>query len=97
MHHRISWWVSEFRSTRRVGSPAVTFPRFLARASSSPCVAASTATGMSGSGMSQGATSSGRSLAEIVSPVSAVPSLVSAQMSPATQNGTGRKPDPSGE
>ena len=90
-------WVFEVTTAAGSGSPAVTFPRFLARASSSPCVAASMATGMSGSGMSQGATSSGSSLAEIVSPVSAVPSLVSAQISPATQKGTGRSPDPSGE
>ena len=36
-------------------------------------------------------------MAETVSPVSAGPSFVRAQMSPATLYGTGRKLDPSGE
>ena len=55
------------------------------------------ATGSSGSGISHGWISSGKSLAETVSPVSAGPSFVSAQMSPATLYGTGRKLDPIGE
>jgi hypothetical protein len=97
MHHSTSWRVSGLRSSRMVGSPATSRPRFLARASSSARVLATIATGSSGSGISQGATSSGFSLAEIVSPVSALFDLVIAQMSPATQAGTSRRLVPSGE
>jgi len=43
------------------------------------------ATGSSGSGMSHGAMSTGSSLPEIVSPVSALVDLVNAQTSPAMQ------------
>ncbi len=97
IHHSTSWWVSALRSSRRVGSPAVSLPRPLARASSSLRVLAATATGSSGSGMSQAPTSSGSSLAEIVSPVSAVDTFVTAHMSPATHCETGRSVAPSGE
>ena len=58
---------------------------------------ATIATGSSGSGISHGATSSGESLAEIVSPVSALVDFVIAQMSPATACGTSRSAEPSGE
>ena len=47
------------------------------------------ATGSSGSGISHGSISSGSSLAESVSPVSARPSLATAQMSPAMACGDG--------
>src|SRR6266540_921219 len=97
MHHRTSWCVSALRSSRIVGSPATSRPRFLARASSSERVLATMATGSSGSGISQGAISSGCSLLEMVSPVSAVLDFVIAQMSPAIQNGTSRTLAPSGE
>ena len=55
-----------------------------------------TATGSSGSGRFQQDSSSGWSDADTVSPVSAVPSLVSAQMSPATHSSTSRRVAPSG-
>ena len=55
------------------------------------------ATGSSGSGLSQASISSGRSRSDRVSPVSAVPSLATAQMSPATHWATGRWTLPSGE
>ena len=97
MHHSTSWWVSGLRSSRSVGSPATSRARFLASASSSERVLATTATGSSGSGISHGAISSGSSLAEMVSPVSALADLVIAQMSPATQYGTSRSVAPSGE
>ena len=96
-HHSTSWPVSACRSTRTVGSPAVSRPSALASASSSPRVAASTAIGSSGSGISHGAISSGADFAEIVSPVSAVPSRPTAQMSPATARSIGRSVAPSGE
>jgi hypothetical protein len=47
--------------------------------------------------MSHETTSKGASLAETVSPVSALASLAIAQISPATQNGTGLRLDPDGE
>ena len=97
MHHSTSWWVSGLRSSRSVGSPAVSLARPLASASSSLRVFARTATGSSGSGISHGAISSGASLAEMVSPVSALVSLVTATMSPATADSTGRSVAPSGE
>ena len=75
--------------------PAATFARLFASASSSPCDAASTATGSSGSGMSHGAIRSGSSRAEIVSPVSAV-MRATAQTSPATACGTAWSVDPKG-
>ena len=59
MHHSTSWWVSALRSSRSVGSPAVSRASPLASASSSERVLARTAIGSSGSGMSHGATSSG--------------------------------------
>jgi hypothetical protein len=46
---------------------------------------ATTAIGSSGSGIVHACISSGWSLAEMVSPVSALPDLVIAQMSPAMQ------------
>ena len=97
MHHSTSWWVSALRSNRIVGSPATRRARFLASASSSERVLATIATGSNGSGISQASTSSGLSLAEMVSPVSAVVDLVSATMSPAMQVGTSRTVEPSGE
>ncbi len=96
MHHSTSWWVSALRSSHMVGSPAVSLVSPLASESSSERVLARTAIGSSGSGMSQGATSSGSSLAETVSPVSALASLVTATMSPATAKSTGRSVAPSG-
>ncbi len=96
MHHSTSWWVSGLRSSRSVGSPATRRARLRASASSSARLWATIATGSSGSGISQGAISSGSSLAEMVSPVSALPDLVIAQMSPATQSGTSRRVAPSG-
>jgi hypothetical protein len=97
MHHSTSWWVSGLRSSRRVGSPAASRARFLASASSSERVFGTTATGSSGSGISHASTSSGLSLAEMVSPVSAAVDLVIAQMSPAMQDVTSRRLEPSGE
>ncbi len=96
MHHSTVWWVSTLRSSRSVGSAATSLARVLISASSSPLVCAITATGSSGSGSSQHESSSGWSLAETVSPVSAVPSLVRAQMSPATHSSTSRRVEPSG-
>ena len=60
-------------------------------------MAASTAIGSSGSGMSHGSISSGAALADSVSPVSAVPSRPIAQMSPAIARSIGRSVAPSGE
>jgi len=71
--------------------------RFFARASSSERVFATTAIGSSGSGISHGDISSGSSFDEIVSPVSAVPDLVIAQMSPAMHSEISRSAEPSGE
>ena len=65
------------------------FASVLTSASSSPRVCAVIATGSSGSGRSQHSSSSGSSDADTVSPVSALPSLVSAQMSPAPHASTG--------
>ena len=50
-----------------------------------------------GSGIGHGRISNGLSGLDTVSPVSAEPSLVSAQMSPATQWVTSRRFEPSGE
>ena len=58
--------------------------------SSSALVCATIATGSSGSGMSHGSTSSGSSLADSVSPVSARVSLATATMSPAIACDAGR-------
>ena len=90
MHQSTSWWVSGLRSRRSVGSPATSRARFLASASSSERVLATTAIGSSGSGIVHGSMSSGLSLPDRVSPVSALPDLVIAQMSPAMQYGTSR-------
>ena len=75
------------RSSRSVGSLATSLLRFRASASSSLRVFATIANGSSGSGIDHGAISIGSSGAETVSPVSAEPTFVSAQRSPATQNG----------
>ncbi len=80
-----------------MGSPATSRARFLASASSSERDFATTAIGSSGSGIAHGAISSGSSRLDSVSPVSALPDLVIAQMSPATQDGTSRSCAPSGE
>jgi hypothetical protein len=96
MHHSTVWWVSRLRSRCSVGSAATIRASVLTSASSSPRVRATTATGSSGSGRSQQDSSSGSSAAETVSPVSAVLSLVSAQMSPATQASISRRVEPSG-
>ena len=90
MHHSTSWWVSELCSSRSVGSSATSRPRpwdelVLVGLGLAP----RSATGSSGSGISHGSISSGSSLAESVSPVSARVSLATAQMSPAMHCGDG--------
>ena len=85
MHHSTSWCVSALRSSRSVGSPATSRDRLRANVSSSLRVFATTATGSSGSGIAHGSISSGSSGEDTVSPVSAEPTFVSAQRSPATQ------------
>jgi hypothetical protein len=97
MHHSTSWWVSALRSSRSVGSPATSRDRLRDNVSSSLRVFATIATGSSGSGIVHGRIRSGLSGLDTVSPVSAEPSLVSAQMSPATQWLTSRRCEPSGE
>ncbi len=97
MHHRTSWWVSELFSSFSVGSSATSRPMPWDSLSSSALDFATMATGSSGSGISQGSISSGWSLAERVSPVSALPSLATAQMSPAMHCATVRCVLPSGE
>jgi hypothetical protein len=84
MHHSTSWFVSGLRSSRIVGSSATNRPRLVASLSSSAFEWATIATGSSGSGITQGSTRSGLSLSERVSPVSALCSLATATMSPAT-------------
>ena len=83
MHHSTSWWVSGLFSSRSVGSSATSRPRPCDSLSSSAFDLATMATGSSGSGITHGSISSGSSLAERVSPVSARVSLATAQMSPA--------------
>jgi len=97
MHHSTVWWVSWLRSSRSVGSAATILASVLTSASSSPRVCAVIATGSSGSGRSQHESSSGSSAADTVSPVSALPSFVSAQMSPAPHASTGLSVAPNGE
>ena len=65
--------------------------------SSSALDLAEIATGSSGSGIDQDSISSGFSLSDRVSPVSALASLATAQMSPAVHWATGRCCLPSGE
>ena len=82
MHHSTSWRVSELFSIRSVGSSATSRPIACDILSSSALDLAEIATGSSGSGIDQDSISSGCSLSDSVSPVSAVPSLATAQMSP---------------
>ena len=96
MHHRTSCPVSGFDSSRSAGSSATSRPSPVDSLSSSAFDLARIAIGSSGSGMSHASTSSGLSLADSVSPVSAEPSFVTAQMSPARHSETGRRFLPSG-
>ncbi len=84
MHHSTSWWVSGLFSSRSVGSSATSRDSAWDILSSSALDLAASAIGSSGSGITHGSISSGSSLLDNVSPVSAVPSLATAQMSPAT-------------
>ncbi len=97
MHHSTVWCVSGLRSSRSVGSAATSRVSVRPSASSSARLRATTATGSSGSGRFQHDSSSGSDAAETVSPVSALPSLVSAAMSPATHASTSRSWAPSGD
>ena len=97
MHHSTSWRVSELFSIRSVGSSATRRPMAWDILSSSALDLAEIATGSSGSGIDHDSISSGRSLSDSVSPVSALDSLATAQMSPAAHCGTGRCCLPSGE
>ena len=83
MHHSTSCLVSALFSRRSVGSSATSRFRPWESLSSSALDLATIATGSSGSGIDQDSISSGSSLSDSVSPVSAVPSLATAQMSPA--------------
>jgi hypothetical protein len=82
---------------RSVGSSATRRDSACDSLSSSALDLAVIATGSSGSGMLHASMSSGRSLLESVSPLSAVDSLATAQMSPAGQAATGRCCLPRGE
>ena len=97
MHHSTSCLVSALFSRRSVGSSATRRLSAWESLSSSALDFATIATGSSGSGIDQDSISSGFSLSESVSPVSAVPSLATAQMSPAAHWVTGRCCLPSGE
>ena len=80
-----------------VGSSATSLLSATDSLSSSVLDLATIATGSSGSGIVHGSISSGCSLEDSVSPVSAVPSLATAQMLPAEQDASGRCSLPSGE
>ena len=97
MHHSTSWCVSGLFSSRRVGSSATSRDSAWDILSSSALDLAETAIGSSGSGITHGSISSGSSLLDSVSPVSAVASLATAQMSPATASVTARCCLPSGQ
>ena len=97
MHHSTSWWVSGLFSSRSVGSSATSRPRPCDSLSSSAFDLATMATGSSGSGITHGSISSGSSLDDRVSPVSARLSLATAQMSPAMAFATVRWVLPSGD
>ena len=83
MHHRTIWCVSALCSMRRVGSSAASRWSPWPSLSSSALAWASIAIGSSGSGIDHGCSTSGWSLSDRVSPVSARDSLAIAQMSPA--------------
>ena len=89
--------MSGFCSRRIVGSSATSRDRPCDSLSSSALLCASMAIGSSGSGISQGSMSSGWSLADSVSPVSARVSLATHTRSPATADGTGRWCLPNGD
>jgi len=97
MHHRTSWWVSALFSRRSVGSSATSLASACDILSSSALDFAWIATGSSGSGLAHASISSGRSLSDRVSPVSALPSFATAQMSPAAHWAMARCCLPSGE
>ena len=97
MHHSTSCLVSALFSSRSVGSSATRRLSAWESLSSSALDLATIATGSSGSGIDQDSISSGLSLSDSVSPVSAVLSLATAQMSPAAHWVTGRCCLPSGE
>ena len=71
MDHSTSWRVSALFSSRSVGSSATSRPRACDSLSSSALDLATMATGSSGSGIDHGSISSGWSLSDSVSPVSA--------------------------
>ena len=97
MHHSTSWRVSALFSRRSVGSSATSLDRACDILSSSALDFAVIATGSSGSGIAHGSISSGWSLSDSESPVSALVSLATAQMSPALHSPTVRCCLPSGE
>ncbi len=82
------WPVSSGWSMRSVGSSAATRLSAVPSLSSSPALRGLMASGSSGSGICQGAISSGCSGEDSVSPVSAFVSLATATMLPATAAGT---------
>ena len=96
MHHSTSWWVSAFISSRMVGSSATSRGSAADSLSSSAFDRATNATGSSGSGIDHGSISSGCSLDESVSPVSAVDSFATAHTEPAGHDVSGRCSLPSG-
>src|ERR1039458_2241805 len=97
MHHSTSCLVSALFSRRSVGSSATSRYSAWESLSSSALDLATMATGSSGSGIVHGSISSGWSLSDSVPPVSAVPSLATAQMSPAPHCVMPRCCLPSGE
>ncbi len=97
MHQSTSWWVSALFSRRRVESSATSLASACDILSSSALDFAVIAIGNSGSGIDQDSTSSGCSLSDSVSPVSALVSLATAQMSPAGHEEMLRWVLPSGE
>jgi len=80
-----------------VGSSATSRASAVASLSSSAFDLATNATGSSGSGIDHGSISSGCSLDESVSPVSAVDSFATAHTEPAGHEASGRCTLPSGE
>ncbi len=85
MHQSTSWWVSGLFSSRSVESSATSLDSAWDILSSSALDLAVMAIGSSGSAICHDSISSGLSLSDRVSPVSALVSFATAQMSPATQ------------